>query len=126
MLIPPGKVLIFKSQVNQRASTLYILSLMEIRRILCYYHCKLFDICHFLVMGLNSFNRDRGESKYNTMLLHITFLCGESEVQKGRNLTWKKSEVLSWHIPLLDMAHSLFSNKMKPCYTVPMRKNSRH
>lgn len=47
------------------------------------------------------------------------------KVQKGRKLTWKRSEVLAWHIPLPDTAHSLFSSKMKPCYTVPMRKSSR-
>jgi hypothetical protein len=48
------------------------------------------------------------------------------EVQKKRNLTWKKNEVLAWHIPLPDMAHFLFSSKMKPCYIVPRRKSSRN
>lgn len=46
-------------------------------------------------------------------------------VRKRRNLTWKRSEVLAWHIPLPDTVHFLFSSKMKPGYTAPMRKSSR-
>lgn len=47
------------------------------------------------------------------------------EVLKEQNLTWKRSEVLAWHIPLPGMVHFLFSSKMKPGYTAPMRKSSR-
>lgn len=45
--------------------------------------------------------------------------------EKGRKLTWKRSEVLAWHIPPPDTVRSLFSSKMKPCYTVPTRRSSR-
>lgn len=73
--------------------------------------------------------------KENVSTTQCFFLCiislavlsyvENQKVQNGRKLTWKRSEVLAWHIPLPDTVHSLFSSKMKPCYTVPMRKSSR-
>lgn len=132
MIISPAEVPVFKPQVNSQGT--YIFSLMEIRSILCYYHFEVFDIYHFSVTGLISLNRNGRKCRYNTILL-LVFLCIVSltvpsyvenqKVQKQRQLTWKRNEVLAWHIPLPDMAHSLFSSKMKPCYTVPMKKSSR-
>lgn len=46
---------------------------MEIRSTLCYYHFEVFEIVIFLVMGLISLNRNKGECKYNTMLLIVFF-----------------------------------------------------
>lgn len=89
---------------------------MEMESILHNYHFELFDICDFFCCCCGTYFFEEGWRKVdNAMLLLIAFLCivsitvlrnVENQVQKRRNLTWKRSEVLAWHILLPDMAHS--------------------
>lgn len=57
-------------------------------------------------------------TRYITLLAKATFLL------HGEGLTLKKNGVPAWHTPPPDMAHSLFANRRKPCYTIPKKMSS--
>lgn len=104
------------------------------KSILHSFHFELIDICDLYLFEMRLISLRDGEvCSYNTTMLLLFHMCysltvcsdAASQVLKRRNLTWKRSEVLAWHIPLPDTVHFLFSSKMKPGYTAPMRKSSR-
>lgn len=111
----------------------YLINLMK--SILHSFHFELIDICDLYLFEMRLISLRDGEvCSYNTTMLLLFHMCysltvcsdaASQEVLKRRNLTWKRSEVLAWHIPLPDTVHFLFSSKMKPGYTAPMRKSSR-